>query len=95
MLLETNFLMALSLILGIAMTVNIEAKLNFTEYCHYHKYPSESHLIKTKDGYTLQFFRLQGKPNLYLAKNSQIQSREKVIYLQHGLCDTSDTWIVN
>lgn len=30
-----------------------------------------------------------------LAKNSTIQQRQKVIYLQHGLQDSSDTWVIN
>jgi pimeloyl-ACP methyl ester carboxylesterase len=32
---------------------------------------------------------------LTLAKGSEIKPRDKVVYLQHGLQDSSDTWIVN
>lgn len=30
-----------------------------------------------------------------IAKNSTIQPKNKVVYLQHGLQDSSDTWVVN
>ena len=32
---------------------------------------------------------------LHSAKNTQISPKDKVVYLQHGLQDTSDTWVVN
>lgn len=31
----------------------------------------------------------------YEEKNSTIQERRKVVYLQHGLEDSSDTWVLN
>lgn len=40
---------------------NPEAKLGFAEYCLYHGYPTETHIIRTKDFYNLKFFRLQAK----------------------------------
>jgi hypothetical protein len=39
---------------------NPERSLLFPEYCLYHGYPTETHMIKTKDMYNLKFFRLQG-----------------------------------
>lgn len=65
-----------------------EAKLHFVEYCQYFKYPVQSHEIQTEDGYLMTFFRIQ-------AKNTIITNGLKVVYLQHGLLDSSDTWIIN
>lgn len=54
-----------------------------------HNYPYEEHFITTEDGYILRYFRIQ-------AKNSVIvQTGKPVVYLQHGLLDSSDTWIGN
>jgi hypothetical protein len=66
-----------------------EAKLNFTEYCKYFGYPVETHFITTDDGYILKFFRVQ-------KKNTTIRKLGLTpIYLQHGLLDSSDTWLIN
>jgi hypothetical protein len=43
---------------------NPEAKLAFAEYCLYHDYPTETHIVRTKDNYNLKFFRLQGNPKM-------------------------------
>lgn len=48
----------------------------------------EDHLIPTDDHYNLRYYRLQ-------ARNTSITPGKRVIYLQHGLVDSSDTWIVN
>jgi len=65
-----------------------EAKLYFTDYCRYFNYPSQIHDLTTEDGYILRVFRLQ-------KKGSQIKDGLKPIFLQHGLLDSSDTWIIN
>lgn len=49
------FLSAISL-----SSANPETTLLFPEYCLYHGYPTETHMIRTKDFYNLKFFRLQG-----------------------------------
>jgi len=64
------------------------ANYNFTAYCQYYNYPVETHIVTTQDGYELTFFRIQ-------SKYSTIQSGLPVVYLQHGLLDSSDTWIIN
>ena len=55
----------LILISSIIVTLTVkpipESKLNFTDYCNKYEYPSESHQIKTEDGYLLTFFRIQAK----------------------------------
>jgi len=86
-------------IIGIALAIHAvayerdnenapEAKMPFPEYCTYYSYPVENHTIITEDGYILTYFRIQ-------AKYSTIVSGLPVVYLQHGLLDSSDTFIVN
>lgn len=58
------------------------------EYLAYHKYPLETHYITTEDGYILKYNRIQ-------AKNTKIVSGKQPIFVQHGLLDCSDTWIIN
>lgn len=65
-----------------------EANQLFPEYVLNLAYPVEIHNITTADNYINTFFRIQ-------AKNSEMKSGLPVIYLQHGLLDSSDTWIVN
>ena len=66
-----------------------EAKLGFTDYCKYFGYPVETHFNTTDDGYILKFFRVQ-------KKNTTIRKLGLTpIYLQHGLLDSSDTWLLN
>lgn len=48
----------------------------------------ESHDVVTEDGYILKVFRIQ-------KKNTHIVSGLKPIFLQHGLLDSSDTWLIN
>lgn len=38
-----------------------QARLAFAQYCLYHGYPTQTHIIRTHDGYNLKFFRLQGR----------------------------------
>jgi lysosomal acid lipase/cholesteryl ester hydrolase len=65
-----------------------EAKLSFTDYCKYYNYPVETHKVITDDGYILTVFRIQ-------RKRSIIKEGLKPIFLQHGLLDCSDTWLIN
>ena len=63
--------------------------MNFTQYCQHYNYPVESHQIITEDGYILTYFRIQAQ------NTTIIQKGLPVVYLQHGLIDSSDTWVVN
>lgn len=65
-----------------------ETFLGFEEYCQHFEYPVEKHLITTEDGYVLTYFRIQ-------AKHSRMQPGLPVLYLQHGVIDSSDTFIVS
>ena len=50
--------------------------------------PVEKHYVETDDGYILGYFRIQ-------KKNSVIKDGLKPVLLQHGLLDSSDSWLVN
>jgi len=63
-----------------------EAFYDFVTYCKFFGYPVQVHTINTEDGYILTFFRIQ-------AKNQT--AGLPVLWLQHGILDSSDTWIVN
>lgn len=68
--------------------VHPESKLPFLDYCRYFGYPAESHEVTTDDGYILKVFRIQ-------KKQTKIKDGLKPILLQHGLLDSSDTWLIN
>lgn len=52
-------------------------------------YPCETHDITTDDGYILTFFRMQAK------NQGSFKTGLPVVYLQHGLLDSGDTWVVD
>ena len=51
-------------------------------------YPVEEHNVTTQDGYILTMHRIN-KPD------SSSSSSKQVVLLQHGLMDSSSTWVVN
>ena len=51
-------------------------------------YPFSSYTTTTDDGYVLKLFRIQ-------AKNTKITSGKPVVFLQHGIFDSSDIWLTN
>jgi pimeloyl-ACP methyl ester carboxylesterase len=51
-------------------------------------YPSAAYSTITEDGYILKLFRIQ-------AKNTQFTAGKKVAFLQHGLLDSADDWVIN
>lgn len=53
-------------------------------------YPVDEHFIETKDGYVLGVYRILPQP----ASDGDGRCRKPVI-LQHGLLDSSATWVVN
>lgn len=69
--------------------VNPEVTDLFVAYSVYHGYRAESHVVETADGYLLTLFRITG----FL--NETIGTQKPVAFLQHGLLDNCDTWIVN
>lgn len=51
-------------------------------------YPAEEHLVTTIDGYKLRLHRIPGSPSMPKAKG------KPVVYFQHGIFSSSDTWIL-
>jgi hypothetical protein len=68
---------------------NPEAWINSTAYLEYFGYPYEQHFIVTEDGYVLRYYRLQSR------NQKKIIRGLKPVYLQHGLLDNSDTFMIN
>jgi len=70
------------------LVVPPEANYNFIELANSLNYPVEQHDVTTADGYILTYFRIQ-------AKNTQIRSGLQPLLLNHGLLDSSDSFIIN
>lgn len=51
-------------------------------------YKAEVHYVTTEDGYILELHRIAG------GYKSPARKGKKVVFLQHGLLDTSATWIL-
>ena len=51
-------------------------------------YPFAAYSHNTDDGYLLRIFRIQGK-------NNKMADGKPVVFLQHGLFDSADSWVVN
>jgi lysosomal acid lipase/cholesteryl ester hydrolase len=49
-------------------------------------YSCEMHQVTTEDGYILKMFRI---------KPSGVKKSNRTVLLQHGLFDSSDSWVVN
>jgi pimeloyl-ACP methyl ester carboxylesterase len=49
-------------------------------------FSTEVYPVTTSDGYKLQLFRI---------KSPNFKKGSKVVFLQHGLLDSADCWIVN
>lgn len=77
------------LLLGLASAVDPEVKDLFVAYSVYHGYRAASYTVETADGYILTLFRISG----FL--NETVTMQKPVAFMQHGLLDNADTWIVN
>ena len=72
-----------------AKAINPDATRDFIGLCTAKNYTVESYYVTTADGYILNMYRIG-------AKNSGSLNVGKVpVLLQHGLVDSSDTWIIN
>lgn len=95
-----SIVLVLACILAVAVA-NPEARFKFFEYCKYHDYPVEDHVIPTDDHYNLQFYRIQGKHEmnqlrilaLFLVKELYICNMDSLIVLIHGLSMTN-LWLL-
>lgn len=61
---------------------------SFEELCQHYGFRFESHTVTTKDGYLLTVFRIPGTIN-------DAKTTKPVIFMQHGLLDSADCWVVN
>jgi len=85
-------LLVLSLV-GVVLAIepyDPDTKRNFTEIIQAKDYPVESHYVITEDGYVLTLFRIP-----YGRHNKNLTGPRQPVLLQHGLLDSSFTWIVN
>lgn len=80
---------ALLLTLSSAEQVSPEVTDQFVAYSVYHGYRAQSYIVETADGYLLTLFRISG----FLNETGSTQ--KPVAFMQHGLLDNCDTWIVN
>jgi pimeloyl-ACP methyl ester carboxylesterase len=71
------------------VSVDPDALRSFGEVCTAHGYQFEAHNVTTADGYILTLFRIPGS----LA--SPLSSPKPVVFLQHGLLDLADTWLMD
>ena len=51
-------------------------------------YPWEAHTTVTEDAYVLKLYRIQ-------SKGGSIVPGNRVVFLQHGLIDSADNWVIN
>ncbi|EFA85978.1 carboxylic ester hydrolase [Heterostelium album PN500] len=63
---------------------------SFMEIVNAHGYPCENHFVTTVDGYILQVFRIRNGRS-----NASPTTPKQPVLLQHGLLDSSITWIIN
>jgi len=63
--------------------------MTFQQVVEYNGYNFEAHNVTTADGYILTLYRIPSK------KGQPITPGKPVAFLQHGLLDLADTWIMN
>mmetsp|Transcript_2133 Transcript_2133/g.2435 ORF Transcript_2133/g.2435 Transcript_2133/m.2435 type:complete len:418 (-) Transcript_2133:81-1334(-) len=68
-------------------------KKSFSVICRDKGYPFETHKVLTEDGYWLTVFRIPGKKGE--TREEAVTQNKPVIFLQHGILDSADTWIMN
>lgn len=75
------------------MTAPKEAYQSFEEIVLSNGYQVESHHVTTDDGCINKIFRVYKDSNLQV--NNGTLENKPVIFMQHGLADSADTWIIN
>jgi len=68
-----------------------ETKMSTCDVIKFHEYLCEEHDVMTKDGYILQLHRI---PAFQHGGNDKIDGTNAV-FLQHGIIDSSYTWVMN
>lgn len=65
----------------------LKNSITFEQICNVHGFKSESHLVKTEDGFQLTLHRINPIENGF-------KPNGQCVYFQHGLLMTSDVWCV-
>ena len=60
------------------------------DFLSHYGYPCETYTVKTSDNYLLTMHRIPHGKN-----NSHITKPRPVVYLQHGIMDSSVSWVIN
>ncbi len=84
---------AYSYLAKISSETPIDINKNTQEMAIAHGYPAENYTVDTADEYILTIFRIPGKKGETL-DHAKKHPRQPVI-LQHGLIDSSDTFLIN
>ena len=69
--------------------VDPDATRTFAEMCTAYGYQFQSYTVTTADGYILTLYRIPAKTG------QPITPGKKVVFMQHGLFDLADTWIMD
>ena len=80
---------ALFLVAFGVFSADLDAIRSFEQVCEAHGYNFEAHNVTTADGYILTLFRIPSK------KNQPFVPGKPAVFLQHGLFDLADTWIMD
>ena len=72
-----------------------EASMDVPQLIVYNGYPLERHNVTTLDGYQLELFRINGGRHSNESESAASRIVKKVAFLQHGLLDSSEAWVVN
>jgi len=70
----------------------VEVNMRTCGVIEYYGYPCEIHEVTTSDGYILELHRI---PHGIHETANAINGTRKVVFLQHGLIDSSFTWVSN
>lgn len=85
----TNMLVYFFQLLYYVSAGDLDAMRTFGQVCEAHGYNFEAHNVTTSDGYILTLFRIPSK------KGQPFVPGKPVVFLQHGLFDLADTWIMD
>ena len=80
---------SLLVILSLGQALDPDALRTIGQVCEARGYSFESHDVTTADGYILTLYRIPSK------KGVPYKPGTPVVFLQHGLIDLADTWIMN
>jgi lysosomal acid lipase/cholesteryl ester hydrolase len=61
--------------------------MSFHEIVNLNGFRTETHKVRTEDGYLLSLYRIPGR-------TGEKKSRKPPILVQHGLVDCADTWVI-